>query len=76
MTYPDFPGAALDRWLTTDPRDSEPTCPECGEPMEDDDSGGWECPACEWFHPGPDPDRARDEMLEREWDDGLSKLDG
>lgn len=38
---------ALDRWLTTDPRDSQSECPECGgcEWVEVDchDGGAWEC---------------------------------
>lgn len=27
----DLDGAALDRWLTTDPRDVREECPECGD---------------------------------------------
>lgn len=37
---------ALDRWLTTDPRDTRDVCPECGEcEMVDTDCDhmAWEC---------------------------------
>jgi tRNA(Ile2) C34 agmatinyltransferase TiaS len=62
----EFPGAALDRWLTTDPREDDPRCPECMAVVESDGYDGWDCLECGWSKAGPDPDRAYDEMRDRE----------
>lgn len=42
----DFDGAAFDRWLTTDPRDAQDECPDCGDcEWVETDCGheAWEC---------------------------------
>ena len=52
----DFDGAAFDRWLTTDPRDTREECPECGDcDLVETDCGheAWECHT--WLAPDTHP---------------------
>lgn len=63
----EFDGAALDRWLTHDPRDREyGPCIHCEEQYEDCLCGD----DYEEYIPGDDPDRKRDEMIDREMEQG------
>ena len=58
-----------DTWKTTDPRDYEPACPECGYSIEADGLGGFDCTNCSWFTCGPDPDRDYDRMRDSRFED-------
>lgn len=69
----DLDPGALDRWITTDPRDNAPECPTCegGGTIEPEVADAdWDpCPTCggtgalerQW---GPDPDEEPDEVDE------------
>ena len=62
-----------DNWKTSDPRDSEPECPECGgEPGDYED--GYCCDDCLEEHRnegGPDPDDDAHDSRRDNYDEGL-----